>query len=167
MSKQILSHERLKSLLDYNKDTGAFTRRKATTSRGSFVGDQMLNGYWRVGVDGRRYLAHRLAWFYVYGVWPKHEIDHIDRDKQNNRITNLRDVVPSENQHNRGGQVNNLSGARGVSWCNRTLKWVAQLTVRGTHLFLGRHSSIESASTAYEAAKRIHHPTAPQGNHGK
>lgn len=161
MSKQILSHERLTSVLDYNPETGVFTRRVATAVRGKNVGSLMNNGYHRICLDGQQYLVHRLAWFYTFKEWPKFEIDHINRNKTDNRLVNLRDVRPSENQHNRGVQVTNLSGAKGVSWCMRTHKWVAQITAQRKRYFLGRYDSVATASAAYQTARARLHPTAP------
>lgn len=161
MSKQILTHEHLTSILDYSPETGQFTRRKTTALRGNKVGDMMANGYLRIGIDRKRYLAHRLAWFYTHKEWPKHEIDHINQDKADNRIANLRDVQGSENQHNRGPQVTNRSGHKGVSWCKRTSKWVAQIAAQRQTHFLGRYDSIKAAAAAYADARRVYHPTAP------
>jgi len=161
MSKQILTHERLTSVLDYDPKTGVFKRRKATAVRGNVVGYARPDGYYCVGIDRKKYLAHRLAWFYVFGVWPEHEIDHIDQNKLNNRIANLRDATPSMNQHNRGIPSRNSTGYQGVSFEARTCKWVAQIVAQRKHYFLGRFNSPAAAHEAYLAAKRIHHPTAP------
>lgn len=161
MSTPSLTHERLKSVLDCDPKTGIFKRRKATAARGHEVGDVMANGYLRIGIDRKRYLAHRLAWFYVHGVWPTYEVDHKNRVKTDNRIKNLRDATPSMNQHNRGIPQHNTTGYQGVSFEVRTCKWVAQIVAQRKHHFLGRFNSPQAAHEAYLAAKRIHHPTAP------
>ena len=164
MSNLILTQSRLRELLDYNPETGIFTR-KSNTYRTDLVGRPAggpnPKGYHRIGVDLKRYLTHRLAWFYVHGVWPAGEVDHINRDHTDNRIANLRDVTPSENQHNKQSMSNNTSGLTGVSWDAFNSKWTAAISAKRKHYFLGRFDSAVCASAAYQAAKLIHHPTAP------
>lgn len=160
MSKQILTQEHLRSMFDYNEHTGLFVRRKATPIRGHKVGDVMPNGYLRIGVDRQRYLAHRLAWFYVFGVWPENEIDHIDGNKLNNRIANLRDATPSMNQHNKRLMANNTSGIQGVSWDAHNGKWAATIQAFKRKYFLGRFNTLTEARQVREAAKRELHFTA-------
>src|SRR5260370_40019772 len=100
MLKTELTQERLHSLLDYDPDSGVFRwkcscdhgrrgRRSAGDVAGGWAGGRN-SAYWMIGIDYRRYLAHRLAWFYVHGEWPPHQIDHIDLDKTNNTLVNLR-----------------------------------------------------------------------------
>jgi hypothetical protein len=125
------------------------------------MGGLSPKGYHRIGVDRKRYLTHRLVWLYVYGAWPKGEVDHINRNNSDNRLANLRDVSPSENQHNRGTPINNSSGYAGVSWDSQNLKWSAAISAKRKHYSLGRFDSRELAAAAYQAAKLIHHPTAP------
>ena len=84
----------MKDLLNYDPDTGDFTWKVSTSNRvrvGQVAGTLRHDGYIRIKVNGKLYLAHRLAWFFVYGVWPVEFLDHIDQDKSNNRINNLRE----------------------------------------------------------------------------
>ena len=157
MSKQILTHERLTSVLDYDPKTGVFKRRKATTVRGNVVGYARPDGYYCVGIDRKKYLAHRLAWFYVFGVWPEHEIDHIDQNKLNNRIANLRDATPSMNQHNKKLMANNTSGFQGISWDTFNGKWVATIQAFKRSHFLGRFTTLAEARRVRESAKKSLH----------
>lgn len=163
MSTEILTQARLKSVLDYDPLTGVFTRLKSSTRPdriGKPAGGVSPSGYHRISVLGGYYQTHQLVWMWVYGRWPDGELDHKDRNRANNRLSNLVDGTKAMNQHNRGVQTNNCSGYRGVSWCNRTCKWVAQIRVNKKTHFLGRHTSAAKASEIYEAAKRIYHPTA-------
>ena len=93
----------LRATLHYDPDTGKFTRKIARGSKA--VGDEPGSfnpvGYWQIGVCGRTYTAQRLAWYYTTGEWPEHDIDHINRDKLDNRIANLRAISRSENLKNR------------------------------------------------------------------
>ena len=95
MDKELITHDRLLSILSYDKESGKFRRYK-----GKPVASGANTEYVRIKVDGYDYYAHRLAWFYVYGEWPT-MIDHINRDKHDNRIVNLREATYSENSLNR------------------------------------------------------------------
>ena len=98
-----LTHDRLSSLLEYNAESGAFRWLKKPHKRnhnivGDIAGYNQKGGYIIIQIDKQRYFAHRVAWFYVYGVWPTDEIDHINGDKLNNSIENLREATASENK---------------------------------------------------------------------
>lgn len=105
--KQLVDHATLLRFLTYDTETGEFYWNESPNEHIS-VGDvagflHPITGYIIVGLLGKTYLAHRLAWFYVYGVWPENHVDHIDRNRSNNRIVNLRDVTPAENMANAKG----------------------------------------------------------------
>ena len=103
-----LNHEYLKFILAYDPVGGAFywnVRKSSKTKIGDRAGVLHPNGYVYIRIDGFGYRAHRLAWFYVFGVWPTLEIDHIDRVKTNNGILNLRDVTAKVNQNNKEPRV--------------------------------------------------------------
>ena len=95
--------ETIRELFDYNHETGIFLRRKSTGSAkaGSVVGTMTTKGYLTVVIGNKNYFLHRLAWLYVRGSWPKHVIDHINGNKADNRIKNLRDVPQWINAMNR------------------------------------------------------------------
>lgn len=107
------------------------------------------DGYLLVGVDYKIYLVHRLIYLMETGTLPE-LLDHIDRDKLNNRISNLRPADKELNSWNRGLQVNNTSGYRGVSWNKGVSKWHAYIKVRGKRIHLGFYNCPEEASAAYE-----------------
>lgn len=155
-----LTAERLRMLLDYDPDTGKFYRR--TRHGGTVVGRETgtvssTSGYIMISADNRRYNAHRLAWLHVHGTWPV-EVDHVNMDRSDNRLSNLREASRAENSCNRPVQRNNKSsGIKGVTWSHKRRKWLAQIGKDGKHYNLGAYSSIEEAATAYkDAADRLH-----------
>lgn len=118
----MLTHAELLELLDYDLETGKFYWRRDKKGSGAKVGKQAGNvhklyGYRRIKLNGVAYRAHRLAWLYVYGTWPEQEIDHINGDRDDNRIINLRDVDHTTNCQNKNGPTrHNKSGFLGVSY---------------------------------------------------
>lgn len=152
-----LTLSRVREVLDYDPLTGIFTWRVRTSNRVQ-VGDQAGvvsdNGYIFLLVDNDKVLAHRLAWFYVYGVWPKNQIDHIDRNRASNALANLREATMSENAANGVLRSNNKSGYRGVSWDKRRSKWVARIVKEYKQHVLGYFVSKEDAYAAYLSAAR-------------
>lgn len=154
----MLTLARLKTVLKYNKRTGEFTWRVTLSSRaikGAVAGTSDPRGYRAIRVDGKRYWAHRLAWFYVKGVWPTSLIDHRNMQKGRNRFSNLRETTHSTNKANRLAQANNTSGAKGVYWNSRHERWYAQIHSMGATEYLGCFENKADAATAYAvAAKR-------------
>lgn len=148
-----LTQSRLRELLDYNRDTGVFTwlqYRSQLARAGSAAGRvNMTTGYVEIQIDGTRYKAHRLAWLYCHGVMPDKQIDHINSNRTDNRITNLRVATRSQNQQNTGLTKANKSGRKGVYF--RDGKWLAQAQINGKKYHLGRHKTIDEASRTYEA----------------
>lgn len=166
MAERILTAARLREVLHYNQETGAFTwrvYRGRTAKVGSVAGSLNNRGYIGIRVDGKRYLAHRLAWLYVYGVWPVDEIDHVDGKRTSNQIANLRECSRSENGQNLSIRASSTSGFIGVCFDRERAKWMASIQVNGKLRNLGRFSTPEKASAAYQAAKaKLHsfNPTA-------
>ena len=154
-----LTVARLKELLSYDETTGVFFW-KVRTNRlavpGSVAGRTNSLGRIQIGIDGKRYLAHRLAWLYVTGEMPAHDIDHVDNDHANNRFENLRlDPQKSNQQNQRKPHSNNKSGFLGVSPHGN--KWAATISTKGKRVHLGLFSSPEVAHAAYVDAKRKQH----------
>jgi len=145
--------------LIYNAETGAFYRAKAPTKQIGTVGK---HGYIVFSHRGRQQYAHRVAWHMTYGFAPPKHIDHINRVKTDNRITNLRLADDLINNRNRGlANANNFSGLLGVSKPKQTRKWSAAITVDYKRKHLGYYDTPEEAHAAYMEAKRVHHPTSP------
>ncbi len=146
---------RLKHVLSYDSDTGIFTWINPTSPRikvNSNAGSGW-KGYTRIGLDGTEYYAHQLAWFYHYGKWPKYQIDHIDGDRSNNRISNLRDVPQSENVKNSSVGKTSSSGYRGVTWCNDRLNWRVNIGINGKIKSLGRFDDLDKAISVRKEAE--------------
>lgn len=158
----MLTQERLKEILSYDPKTGIFahnTNRSNCVKIGSIAGCINFGGYRAIVVNCRSFLAHRLAWFYIYGQWPNKNIDHINGLRDDNRLSNLREASQSENlqnQHNPG--LSNKSGYLGVHFRKDNGRWVAQITVNRKRKHLGCFLSPELASMAYLDAKRKLHP---------
>jgi len=157
-----LSAEKLRQLVHYDPETGLFTRRvsRARGRAGSVMGkvDPGSGGYVRIPVNNGLHRAHRLAWLYMTGQWPTQFIDHIDRDRTNNRWCNLREACPTVNAQNASRRLDNKSGIKGVSWCNTQGKWMAQIRVQRKTKFLGYYENLEDARTARQAAEALFHP---------
>jgi hypothetical protein len=154
--------EAVRSRLDYEPDTGLFRWRGTVNKNkkiraGDIAGTGRSDGYITIGVAGTQYLAHRLVWLYVHGFLPPNDVDHIDGDRKNNRLGNLRLATRSENHQNRHVARSN-SGRIGVSYCAREQKWRAYINVGGKMKSLGYHASSDDASRAYLAAKAVYHP---------
>jgi hypothetical protein len=110
-----------------------------------------------IGIDGVRYQANRLAWLYVYGQWPVDEVDHVNRDFIDKRISNLREASHAENMRNKNLHSNNKSGFKGVHWHAQSKKWRAQIKRDGKARSLGLYSTPEQAYEAYCTAAPVVH----------
>lgn len=148
--------------LHYNPETGVFTRAKKSGNcrAGSIVGSIKPNGYVYVSVFGKHQLSHRLAWAMTHGEFPPHDVDHINGDRADNRIINLRLATRAENMQNElhARKNNQSSGFLGVSWSKPASKWMAKIKKSGTSTYLGLFHTAEAAYAAYVAAKREMHP---------
>lgn len=168
----VITAEHLRSRLDYNPETGLFTwkaklcddvqsRRWNGKYVGKVAGSVGVNGYVEIGFNkgGVRFrgFAHRLAWLHVHGVLPSKMIDHIDGNKTNNRISNLREATFAENSWNTGARSWSKSGVKGVSWDKSRGKWFASIFVHRKQIALGRYDSIQEAAAAYAEAARLYH----------
>ena len=157
-----LTQEKLKQVLSYDPETGEFVWLKVKTNRvrvGSVAGT-MTGGYRQIRVGFSIYKSHRLAWLYVYGVWPKNHIDHINGIKLDNRIANLRDATNTENGQNiRRAHCDSKSGLLGASWDKARRLWVAQICTDGKRRTIGSYRTAQEAHEAYVRAKREDHRT--------
>lgn len=146
-----LTIERLRHLLNYNQETGLFTRRVGVRgyAAGSSVGHQRSDGRKQISVDWGRYLASRLAWFYTKGKWPKNEIDHINGDYSDDRICNLREATRSQNLMNTRIRSDNTTGYKGVHWSKEKKKWKSVIHLSSGPKHLGYFDDPETAYGAY------------------
>jgi hypothetical protein len=157
-----ISVERLREVLDYNPDTGVFIRKVPMGRHGCHVagdvcGTTTKRGYIFICVDKFKSMAHRLAWLYVYGVWPEGDLDHINQNKSDNRICNLRQVSRKENMQNVTLHKHNTSGVKGVAWHGQCKKWRAYIFADYKQISLGVYDTFEDAVKARKSAEVKYH----------
>lgn len=157
MAEQELAHGRLTEVLAYEPSTGVFTWIEPPKTmpylRGKQAGTIDAYGYRYIRVDGIVIAAGRLAWFYMTGEWPLGQVDHRNRNRDDNRWKNLRDLTASQNQHNRGFS--------GVSWLSSKRRWRVVLRLEGQSYYGGLHRCFGAAFVARNALKRELHPSSP------
>jgi hypothetical protein len=161
---ETITQEQLKSVLSYDAETGEFTRISFSGNRcagaariGLLPNKPDERGYLRIRVYGKKYRAHRLAWLYVHGRFPEKGLDHINGDKLDNRIANLREADQLQNMQNRSPNRTSTSKLLGVSKYLPLNKWKAQIMVAGKQLSLGYFNDEQEAHVAYlEAKSRLH-----------
>lgn len=155
-----LTQDELRRILRYNRRTGVFTWLVDSGARkvaGKEAGTLGVRNAVYISIKRKKYLAHRLAWFYVYGVWPANQLDHKDGDPTNNRLSNLREATNAQNQQN----LRNPKGLNpyvGVHYVPRGTKWAAR--INGTHI--GYAKTAELARELYLRAKAALHTHAPK-----
>jgi hypothetical protein len=156
----------LSRLMTYDPATGAFLRLGWITRGGNFraydpprkAGAVGANGYVELRIQGTLYYGHRLAWFCTHGEWPTGDIDHINGDRADNRLVNLRAATRAENMQNlRRATARNKVGLLGVRYDPRSRKFNANLKIDGQQTFLGSFDTPEEAHQRYVEAKRRHH----------
>lgn len=147
--KPIYTLEEMKFFLNYDPETGVFTRIRGTKV-GETTGVRSKDGYIYVNFFYRKYFAHILAWWFMTGTWPDKQIDHINCDKSDNRFANLRLTTPRLNCMNRGARKDNKTGLKGV--VKKGKKWRAGITVNYEKKWLGYYDTPEEAHEAYKKA---------------
>jgi hypothetical protein len=155
-----LTAERVRELLKYNPKTGIFTWRVARKGRpygyipaGTRAGSVWQgNGYRYIMLDGASYPETRLAFLLMVGCWPRHGLDHENRDRADNRWANLDVASRRQNQGNQGAHSNNRLGVKGVCYEASRKKYKATIEMRGKSVNLGRFDTVEEAQAAYAAA---------------
>lgn len=177
-ARKQLSANCVNEVLSYDRDAGEFTWRKRSeryfsskkyqkiwNSRhaGKLAGSIGSDGYRTICIHKVPYKAHRLVWLIEFGSWPD-EIDHINHNRLDNRVENLRDVSHKENGKNHSLRSNNASGVTGVSWSNTTSKWVASITINSKMIHLGRFKDFNDAEMARRDAEIYY---GFHENHGK
>lgn len=155
----MITAERLHEVAIYDPVTGIFRWKIRLTNRvkiGDIAGSVTSKGYFRIRVDGHLYLAHRLAWLYMTGEWPEHEVDHDNLTKADNRWENLRAATRPQNMANTTLRTDNTSGFKGVWWHKQNKRWIAEIRTKGGRYHLGCFDNAEAAHAAYAAAAQEH-----------
>lgn len=160
---RMLTHGLLREVLTYDPASGKFfwniNRGGRGARAGGEAGHRLKTGYVTIWALGVRYSAHRLAWFYMTGAWPVSQIDHINRNKTDNRWSNLREASPRQNTANTAARSDSTVGAKGVKYHNgaRLKRWQARIEIGGRQKSLGYFLSKGEAAVAYaKAAAEIH-----------
>lgn len=144
----------LKEHFDYNPETGELRWKKKTHARhsikvGDIAGSKRNDGYIKVTLNGKGYMAHRICWALHYGEDPyPYLIDHKRGIEEGNKADNLRKATDSENMLNARRRCSNTSGHRGVYYITAEKKWGARIEINGAHLWLGRYKCKEDAINA-------------------
>lgn len=154
---ELITRERAHERLKYDAETGRLLWASAAQNKGHVIGREAgrieANGYRHVKVDGKLYASHRLIWLMAHGTWPVGVIDHIDGNRTNNRISNLRDVDAQSNAMNRTNvRKDSTSGLIGVY--QQRGRWYAYANKDGKKISLGGFETMELAAAARREFKQ-------------
>ena len=145
--------DEIRQAFSYDPETGRLTRHRMPHRDPTWVSP---TGYAKVNLGKEKYRAHRLAFVLMEGRWPHDQVDHINRDKLDNRWANLREATNSTNAVNRGLQANNRTGFRGVSYHKRDQVFRARVKVNGVERQVGQFATAIEAASARDRAMRAH-----------
>lgn len=155
-----LAQDLVRELFDYNEATGELIWKVSTAIRikiGDVAGSlNKISGYYQVMINNKNYRLHRIIWLWQYGYTPT-TLDHIDRDRTNNKIENLREVTVSENNQNKSLSSNNTSGYKGVNWDKREGKWRAKIQLNNKMKHLGYFDNLQDAINARKEGEKLYH----------
>lgn len=153
----VLTVEIVRDLLSYDPDTGVWRwlkPRRVDMRPGDVAGCKAhKSGYGQIGIKGKLYLTHRLAWLYMTGEWPEHEVDHINGVPGDDRWGNLRTATASQNRHNVKCHRDSTTGVRGVRQPAGRGSYLASIYCEGKNLHIGSFKTLEAAASAREAAE--------------
>jgi len=150
------TQEQLKAMFDYIDGKLVWKVKRKRVNVGDLAGVVHPNGYLRTGLNGRIHLNHRLIFMFHHGYLPE-IVDHIDGNKLNNKIENLRGANKITNQQNQKIKKENTSGYKNVSFCKQTKNWVVQIKVNGRSKTVGRYADIEFADLVAQEARAKYH----------
>lgn len=159
----MLTQSDVKALLDYDPETGVFVWRERgpkswhinrwnSRYAGTVAGKRSSSGHTLITISKRSYCAHRLAWVWVHGDWPPHQVDHINGKRDDNRLANLRLATHKQNLRNQTTRRSSQSGFKGVTFHKGAGRWMARITVDGKMRYLGLFETAADAATAYRQA---------------
>lgn len=152
----MITRNEIAEFISYDPETGLFTNIKKRKGTRSVCGWSRSDGYVIITINYKRYLAHRLAWLFMYGEWPSSDIDHINGNPNDNRICNLREATHAQNLKNQKLRSNNTSGYKGVYFSKKNRNWVARIKVNYQYKHIGVYTDPETAHFAYiEKAKEV------------
>ena len=161
MKNQKLTQERVRELLDYDPKTGLLTwthrvlyRNRKSLKGGRLAGCKSTDGYIALGIDRKLYRAHRVIWLWYYGYLPENQIDHINKNRSDNRLSNLREVSCQCNNRNSGNPCHNTSGVKGVTWKSNPKLWASQIQISGKSKHIGYYKNFDDAVCARLAVEQ-------------
>ncbi len=154
----MLTQAELKTIVNYNQDTGIFTwiKPRKHVIVGTQAGSLDKDGYLIITINQKSYRAHRLAWFYIYGYFPE-MVDHINGIGTDNRISNLRPANKSQNAMNAKTPITNSTGVKGVYFNKKIQRYVAAIKVNQKNNYVGKFKTLEEAKIAIELARKKYH----------
>lgn len=155
----MITKQELMSKLNYCLDTGVFTWKKygAGISKDLTAGSVCKNGYLKIWINNKHYYAHRLAWLYNYGYMPDKEVDHINHNRADNRIDNLRLANRNQNSFNTSIRSDNTSGTKGISWYSRLNKWRVYIHANNKQKTFGYFDDLEFAKLVISEVRERYH----------
>lgn len=156
MRETPLEYAEVAALFSLCEETGVLTRKTSPSPNvliGSIVGCPDTSDHLRVTIHYRSYSVSNIVWLLTYGTWPTKQVDHINRNKTDNRPQNLREATDVENALNRKVRSTNWSGMPGVSWYKKLAKWMVSITVHGVRIHLGYFIELEDAIKARHDAE--------------
>jgi hypothetical protein len=145
----------LEQMLTYNPDTGIFVWRISDLAEPPIAGTLKQHGYIWIVICGVGVYAHRLAWLWMSGCWPRELIDHINGDKSDNRFCNLREANKMQNMMNQGARADSKTGIRGVTWHKENKNWIVRIRANGDkYLHLGSFADFDEACARRKEAEK-------------
>ena len=170
--KKTLCIDYLKECIEYDPETGlmfwknrpehhfkthrGYVQTNARQTKKPAFNSKHSAGYLHGALDGKKFFAHRIAWALHYGSFPLQEIDHINHDRTDNRISNLRDASRFSNGKNLSKKSSNKTGIIGVHILNKTKKFIAQIRVNNKSIHLGTFTNLQDAALARKIAEKQH-----------